>query len=221
MKRTFGRLLPASLAFLVLASFAMAPYVDAAGGGGRGGGVGLVAVARGRASTGGASGARASGGAQASGGGAAKQNVQVDNSRADTRTNNVRNTSVNNVNVERNVNVDVDAARRLLWRLGQRLPPGRHRGRGGDGRCRDLRGRRLHGAQRPVGLRAGELRGHGLPAMRWHLVRPAGIAVRRGGSTVLRGGPAELDQFRGLSGDSPAGWAANRRNDPGLRESER
>ncbi len=41
MKRSFGKLLPASLAALVLASFAIAPYADAAaarGGGGGGGG---------------------------------------------------------------------------------------------------------------------------------------------------------------------------------------
>ena len=41
------------------------------------------------------------GGAYAGGG-----NRQVNNSHADVRTNNVRNTSVNNVNVNRNVNVD-------------------------------------------------------------------------------------------------------------------
>jgi hypothetical protein len=34
--------------------------------------------------------------------------VQANSARADVRTNNVRSTSVNNVNVERNVNVDVD-----------------------------------------------------------------------------------------------------------------
>ena len=41
MKRSFGKLLLASLAALVLASFAMVPYADAAaarGGGGGGGG---------------------------------------------------------------------------------------------------------------------------------------------------------------------------------------
>jgi hypothetical protein len=52
-------------------------------------------------------GARAGGGHAASGGGGAK----VNNVRADKRTNNVRNTSVNNVNVNRNVSVDVDADR--------------------------------------------------------------------------------------------------------------
>ena len=87
MKTSFGKLFPASLAALVLASFAMAPYADAAaarGGGGGGGG-----------------GARA-------GGGGGRQSAQVNNSKVDARTNNVRSTSANNVNVERNVNVDVD-----------------------------------------------------------------------------------------------------------------
>jgi len=92
MKRSFGNLLPASLAALVLASFAVAPYADAAGGGGRGGG---------------------GGGAHAAAGGGARQNAQVNNSRTDTRTNDVRSTSVTNVSVDRNVNVDVD--RRGGW----------------------------------------------------------------------------------------------------------
>jgi hypothetical protein len=82
MKTTPGRLLPASVVVLVLASVAMTPVADAADRGGHGGG------------------------ARASGGG--RQNVQVNNSRADVRTNNVRSASVNNVNVNRNVNVDVD-----------------------------------------------------------------------------------------------------------------
>ena len=95
MKRSFGKLLPASLAALVLASFAMAPYADAAaarGGGGGGGG-----------------GARAAG----AGGGGARQSAQaqVNNSKADARTNNVRSTSVNNVNVDRDVNVNVEGHR--------------------------------------------------------------------------------------------------------------
>ncbi len=43
-------------------------------------------------------------------GGGAKHNKQVNNSRSDVRTNNVRSTSVNNtnVNVNKNVNVNVD-----------------------------------------------------------------------------------------------------------------
>jgi len=86
MKNAFSKLFLTPLIVLVLASFAMAPVAEAAGGGGRGGG-----------------GARAGGG-----GGGARQNVQVNNSRADVRTNNVRSTSVNNVNVNKNVNVDVD-----------------------------------------------------------------------------------------------------------------
>ena len=97
MKRPFGKLLPASLAALVLASFAMAPDADAAAARGGGGG--------------GARAAGGGGGARAGGGGGARQSAQVDNSRADTRTNNVRSTSVNNVNnvnVDRNVNVNVE-----------------------------------------------------------------------------------------------------------------
>jgi len=109
MKRSFGKLLPASLAALVLASFAMASYADAAaarGGGGGGGGA--------RAAGGGGGGARAAGasggGARATGagGGGTRQSAQVNNSRADVRTNNVRSTSVNNVNVDRDVNVNVE-----------------------------------------------------------------------------------------------------------------
>jgi len=113
MNRSFARLAGAAVAVLVLASFAMAPYADAArgggGGGGRGGGGG------GGAQAGGGGGARAGGGGggdrAAAGGGGNRQNAQVNNSRADTRTNDVRNTSVNNVNnvnVDRNVNVNVD-----------------------------------------------------------------------------------------------------------------
>jgi len=108
MKRSFGKVLPAVVAVLVLASFAMAPYADAAGGRGGGGG-------------GGGGGARASGGgggggaqARSGGGGGARQGgqgAQVNNAKADARTNNVRSGSVNNVNnvnVERNVNVNVE-----------------------------------------------------------------------------------------------------------------
>ena len=91
MERSFGKLLPASLAALVLASFAMGPYADAA------------------AARGGGGGARAGGGGGgAAPGGGARQSAQVDNSRADARTNNVRSTSVNNVNVDRDVNVNVE-----------------------------------------------------------------------------------------------------------------
>ena len=95
MKRSFGKLLWASLTALVLASFAIAPYADAAGGRGGGGG---------RAASGGG-GAR---GGQAGAGGGGRQSAQVDNSRADVRTNDVRGASVNNVNASRNVNVNVE-----------------------------------------------------------------------------------------------------------------
>jgi hypothetical protein len=104
MKRSFGKLFPASLAALVLASFAIAPYADAAAARGGGGGGGGGARATGG---GGGGGARAAG----AGGGAARQNAQIDNSKADARTNNVRSTSVNNVNnvnVDRDVNVNVE-----------------------------------------------------------------------------------------------------------------
>ena len=98
MKRSFGKLLLALLAALVLASFAMAPYADAATRGGGGGG-------------GGARAAGAGGGTRAAAGSGARQSAQVNNSRADVRTNNVRSSSVNNVNnvnVDRNVNVNVE-----------------------------------------------------------------------------------------------------------------
>ena len=116
MTRSIARFAGAAVAALVLASFAMAPYADAAGrggggggGGGRGGGGGGAQAGGG----GGGGGARAGGGGgggdrAAAGGGGGRQNAQVNNSRADSRTNDVRNTSVNNVNAERNVNVNVD-----------------------------------------------------------------------------------------------------------------
>lgn len=85
MRNSLNTFLVASFTFAILASFAMAPIAEAARGGGGGGGAG----------------ARAGGGG---GGGGARQ---VNNSRADVRTNDVRNTSVNNVNVDRNVNVNV------------------------------------------------------------------------------------------------------------------
>ncbi|AMO24393.1 hypothetical protein GCM10027034_13530 [Ramlibacter solisilvae] len=90
MNKSIGKLTAASWAALVLASFLMTPAAEAqrrAGGGGGGGG-------------GGAAGARAGGGAQAS------------HNRVDARSTDVRNTSVNNVNVQRNVNVDVDCSPR-------------------------------------------------------------------------------------------------------------
>jgi hypothetical protein len=101
MKISFGKWLSVSLAAFVLASFAMTPYADAAGGRGGGGGGG---GARASGGGGGGGGARASGG----GGGGQRQGAQVNNSKADVRSTNVRSNSVNNVNVDRNVNVNVD-----------------------------------------------------------------------------------------------------------------
>lgn len=86
MKKTYGNLLVAPLAALVLSSFVLAPIAEARDGGRGGGG---HAAAR-------------------AGGGARGGDRQIDNSRRDVRANNVRSTSVNNVNVNRNVNVDVD-----------------------------------------------------------------------------------------------------------------
>jgi hypothetical protein len=103
MKRSFGKLFGAAVAALVLASFAMAPYADAAGRGGGGGGGGGRGGGGGGAAAGGGGGG---GGARAGGGGGG--GARADNSRADSRTNNVKGGSTNNVNVERNVNVDVD-----------------------------------------------------------------------------------------------------------------
>lgn len=98
MKRSFSKWLLAPLATLILASFALAPVDEAAAA--RGGGGGGARAGGG----GGGGGARAA----QTGGGGARQGAQVNDSRADARTNNVRNTSVNNVNIERNVNVNVE-----------------------------------------------------------------------------------------------------------------
>ena len=167
------------VAAVVVVAVAAAVAEAARGGGGGGGGAHAAAG-------GGGGGARAGGGAQASGG--ARQNAQVNNTKADARTNNVRSTSVNNVNnvnVDRNVNVNASGNNMLQQRLGQRLSPSGHRGRGGRRGCGDFRRRGLDGAHRAAGLRPGELRGRGLPAVRRYLVCPAGVAVRRGKSTVL------------------------------------
>jgi hypothetical protein len=99
MQRLFGKWL---LVALVVASFALAPFAEAAGAGGRGGGGGGGA----RGGAGGGARGGAGGGAQQGAGGGARQGAQVNNSKADARTNNVRNTSVNNV--EKNVDVDVE-----------------------------------------------------------------------------------------------------------------
>jgi hypothetical protein len=105
MKRSFGKLFLAPLVALVLASFAMAPYADAAAArGGGGGDRGAGGGGGGGRATGGGGGARAPG----AGGGGGKQSAQVNDSKADARTNNVRSSSANNVNVERNVDVNVE-----------------------------------------------------------------------------------------------------------------
>src|SRR5262245_22471231 len=99
MKRSFARLHAAAVAVVVAASFALFPYGDAEGANrDRGGGGARASAGGGHA--GGGGGERAGGGAQGRGGGG-QQNVQVNNSKADVRTNNVRSTSVNNVNVDR------------------------------------------------------------------------------------------------------------------------
>ena len=92
MNRSITRLVAIPLAVLAVSSLAMAPLAEA-GNRGHGGG-----------------GHRAAAKADRGGGGR-----QIDNSRRDVRSNNVRSTSVNNVsnrntnvNVNKNVNVDVD-----------------------------------------------------------------------------------------------------------------
>lgn len=93
MNRSITRLVAIPLAVLAVSSLAMAPLAEA-GNRGQGGGGHRAAAKADR------------------GGGAGRQ---VDNSRRDVRSNNVRSTSVNNVsnrntnvNVNKNVNVDVD-----------------------------------------------------------------------------------------------------------------
>jgi len=103
MKRSNGKIAGAAVAILALASFAMAPLAEARGGGGGGGGHHAGGGGGGHHAGGGGGG----GGAHAGGGGGRK-NVQANHNKADVRTNHVRNTSVNNVNIDRNVNVNVD-----------------------------------------------------------------------------------------------------------------
>jgi len=100
MKKSFSKLFLAPLTVIVLASFAMAPVVEARGGSHGGGGGGGHA------------------GARAGGGGGGGGNRQINNSNRDVRANNVRSTSVNNVsnrntniNANKNVNVNVDRNR--------------------------------------------------------------------------------------------------------------
>jgi hypothetical protein len=81
MKSSFSNLIRAAVAAIVV-SMVVAPLAEAAGGRGGGGG-----------------------------GGGDRQAAQVNNTKADTRTNDTRSTSVNNVNnttVNKNVNVNVE-----------------------------------------------------------------------------------------------------------------
>ena len=102
MNMTIGKWLPVLAAAFVAVSFVIVSEAEAARGGGGGG-------ARGG---GGGSGAAARGGGGGGGDGGARQGAQVNNSRADARSSDVRNTSVNNVNASRDVNVNVDCSGR-------------------------------------------------------------------------------------------------------------
>ncbi|QEZ44754.1 hypothetical protein [Cupriavidus oxalaticus] len=92
MTYTFAKPLAVCTAALVLVASGWTPVAEAARGD-RGGGHA-------------AAGGHAAGGQRAAAGGANREARQVNNQRADARTNNVRNTSVNNVNANRNVNVN-------------------------------------------------------------------------------------------------------------------
>ena len=203
MKKSSSKLFLAALALVALAGFTMAPVAEAARGGGGGGGGGGNARRRWRRST------RRAAAVPIAQRGGERKNVQANNAQADKRTNNVRNTSVNNVNVNnnnvnvnKNVNVNVEGRRLLQQRLGQRLSPdcdgrGRHRDRG-----RDLGRHRLDGEHRAAQLRAGELRRHGLPAVRQHLVPGARAPVHRRQSAVLTVGRCK--RAAGCPGGRPA-----------------
>ncbi|WP_454752637.1 hypothetical protein [Cupriavidus necator] len=87
MTYTFGKPFAVCMAALVLVASGWTPTAEAARGEGR------------------AAGAHAGGQGRAAAAGGARE---VNNQRADVRTNNVRNTSVNNVNASRNVNVNTN-----------------------------------------------------------------------------------------------------------------
>lgn len=117
MKCSFRKWMTVALGAVAVAASGLPTTADARGE--RGGGGGGGAQAGGRAGGGAQAGHRAGAGAQAAPNRAANTgtvNRQVDNSRADARTNNVRSTSVNsvnnnrssNVNVNKNVNVNVE-----------------------------------------------------------------------------------------------------------------
>jgi len=106
MKIPIGKWLPVVVAAFAAAALVITADVDAARGGGGGGGGGGGA-------RGGGGGGGGGGGARAGGGGG---QAQVNNSRADARTSEVRSGSVNNVNnvnrndvnVNRNTNINVE-----------------------------------------------------------------------------------------------------------------
>ena len=115
---------------------------------------------------------------------------------ADKRTNNVRNTSANNVNVNNN-NVNVN-----------KNVNGNANGNNNNNCCNNgwdndyhplataaavtatVGGHRLDGAHRTGQLRSGELRRHGLSAVRQHLVPAARIAVHDRQSALLTPRPS-------------------------------
>ena len=96
MKKSVNTLLLTLLSGVLLASFVLAPVVDArerGGGGKRDGKQNVKAGDSKRDSRGG------------------KRDVEINNSKRDVRTTNVRTTSVNNVNVNRSTNIDIDVDR--------------------------------------------------------------------------------------------------------------
>ena len=188
MNKSSSKLFLAALALVALAAFTVTSTAEAArqGGGGGGGGGGGD-----RASAGGGGGG--GGGANRAAPAAQNKNVQASNVNADKRTNNVRNTSANNVNVNnnnvnvnKNVNVNVD---------------------NNGGCCNNGWDNDYHPLATAAQLRAGELRRHGLPAVRYYLVPVAGTSVRRRQSALLKAPTSERGRSR----------SAGRRNRPARR----
>jgi hypothetical protein len=186
MKKSFSKLFLAPLTVLVLASFALAPVAEALGGagaraGGGGGGGGAA-----RAGGGGGDRAGAGGGARAGAGGGGGR--QIDSSQTDVRANNVRNSSVNNVNSNRNVNVN--ANRNVNVNVDNQ---GGCCGGGWDNDYHPVaRAAAVTGAVAVTSavtgqLRPGQLRRHGLSAVRQYLVSAAGRPVRGDQPALLRG----------------------------------
>ena len=71
------------------------------------------------------------------------------------------------------------------WRLGQRLPSSRDRGRGWRDRCGDFCGDWLHDPNRAGKLCSDQLWGNGLPAMWQYLVPAPRLTIRSSESSVL------------------------------------